>query len=120
MSFASPVRYLVALAAVAVPCGVCAAQAYLGFTVSAETDGFFSAALKKVTVTGVVRDAPAGQAGLLAGDDVESVNDVPVAGTRGSRIMDRVHAVQPGGHLQLKVLRGGVGYLIDIVGGAPK
>jgi S1-C subfamily serine protease len=117
LSFA---RVLLALAAVAVSCGVLGAQGRLGFTVSAQTDGFFSTTLTKVTVTAVVPDAPAGLAGLLVGDDVESVNDVPIAGTGGSRIMDLVQAVQPGEHLRLKVLRGGARHLIDIVGGPPK
>jgi S1-C subfamily serine protease len=64
--------------------------------------------------------APAEQAGLQAGDDVQSINDVPIAGADGSKIMDMVHAVQPGEHLRLKVLRGGVEHLVDIVGGAAK
>lgn len=120
MSSTSSARNLLVLAAVAVSCSVYAAQGRLGFAVSAETDGLFSTTLKKIRITSVVHDAPAEQAGLREGDDVESVNDVPVAGTSGPRIMDMVHAVQPGQHLQLKVLRGGVEHLVDIVAGAPK
>ncbi len=116
----SSARYLLALAAIAVSIGAHAAQGRLGFAVSAETDGLFSTTLKKIRITSVVHDAPAEQAGLREGDDVEAVNDVPVAGTSGSKIMDIVHAVQPGDHLRLKVLRGGVEHLVDIVGGPPK
>jgi C-terminal processing protease CtpA/Prc len=120
MSSTSFFRRLAALAAIAVSCGAFAAQGRLGFSVAAETDGFFSSTLKSVRITAVVPGAPAEQAGLMAGDDVRSVDDVPVAGTNGSRIMDIVHAVQPGQHIRLKVSRGGVDHLIDIVGGEPK
>ncbi len=80
----------------------------------------FSTTLKDVKITAVVAGAPAEQAGLLAGDDVESVNDVPIIGTSGSTIMDMIHAVQPGQHIRLKIRRAGAEHLIDIVGGAPK
>jgi putative serine protease PepD len=115
--FAKP---LLALAAIAAACSVHAAQARLGFAVSAETDGFFSTTLKQVKITSVVPGAPAEQAGLQAGDEVEAVNDVQVAGASGSKIMDMVHAVQPGDHLRLKVRRGGAERMIDIVGAAAK
>ena len=91
MSNAFTVRTLAALAAVALSFGAFAAQARLGFAVAASTDGF-----------------------------IESINDVRIAGADGSKIMDMVHAVQPGGHLKLTVLRGGVEHVVDIVGGAAK
>jgi C-terminal processing protease CtpA/Prc len=116
----SSVRYILALAAIAVSASVYAVQGHLGFAVSAETDGFLSTTLKKVKITAVTPGAPAEQAGLLVGDDVESINDIPILGTSGSKIMDMVHAVQPGDHLRLKVLRSGAEHLIDIVGGSPK
>jgi hypothetical protein len=117
MPFLFSARYLCALTAIAVSCS---AQGRMGFSIAAETDGMFSTTLKAVKISAVVHDAPAEQAGLLAGDDVESVNDVPVAGTSGPKIMDMVHAVQPGEHLRLKVKRGGAEHLIDIVAGAAK
>jgi C-terminal processing protease CtpA/Prc len=120
MTFASLIRTLVVTAAAALSFAAVAASAHLGFAVSAETDGFFSTTLKHVKITDVTAGSPAEQAGLVAGDDVESVNDVPIAGTSGSKIMDLVHAVQPGDHLRLKVLRGGTEHLVDIVGGPPK
>jgi C-terminal processing protease CtpA/Prc len=120
MTFTSSVRTFLALATLAASCAAYAAQGLLGFAVSAETDGFFSTTLKKVKISAVVHGAPAEHAGLLVGDEVESVNDVPIAGTSGSKIMDMVHAIQPGEHLRLKVLRDGVERLVDIVAGAPK
>ena len=120
MSPLPSLRRLAALAAVAVSSAAFAAQGRLGFSVAAETDGFFSSTLKSVRITAVVPGAPAEQAGLMAGDDVRAVDDVPVAGTSGSRIMDIVHAVQPGQHIRLKVSRAGVEHVIDIVGGEPK
>lgn len=119
MIFAPDIRRTLALAALAASFSVCAAPARLGFSVSAETDGFLSSTLKQVKVTAVVPGAPADKAGLLVGDAVESVNDVAVVGANGSRIMDMVHAVQPGGHLRLKVRRGDAENLVDIVGGTP-
>lgn len=116
----SSARYLLALAVIAVSCGAYAAQARLGFSVSVETDGFLSTTLKQVKITAVVAGAPAEQAGLLVGDDVEAINDVPIVGTSGSRIMDMVHAVQPGEHIRVKIRRGGAEHLVDIVGGPPK
>jgi len=120
MSSISSSRLLLAMAAIAVSFGAHAAQARLGFSVSAQTDGFLSTTLKQVKITAVAPGAPAEQAGLQVGDDVESVNDVPIIGTSGSRIMDMVHAVQPGEHIRLKVRRSGAEHLVDIVGGAPK
>ena len=116
----SPARSLLLLAIMATSLGAYAAQGRLGFAVSVETDGFFSSTLKKVKITAVSTGAPAEQAGLLVGDDVESIDDVPIPGANGSKIMDRVHAVQPGEHLRLKVLRGGAEHVIDIVAGTPK
>jgi len=113
-------RCLLVLAIMAVSVSVNAAQGRLGFSVSAETDGFLSSTLKKVKITAVSTGAPAEQAGLQVGDDVESMNDIPIPGASGSKIMDMVHAVQPGEHLRLKVLRGGAEHVIDIVAGAPK
>ena len=120
MSTAFTVRSLAALTAVAISFSAFAAQGRLGFSVAVATDGFFSKTLKQVKIASVAPGAPAEQAGLQAGDDVESINDVLIAGADGSKIMDMVHAVQPGDHLKLKVLRGGVEHVVDIVGGAAK
>ena len=116
----SSVRSVLVLAMMAVSVSVYAAQGRLGFSVSVQTDGFFSSTLKNVTITAVSTGAPAEQAGLQVGDDVESINDIAIPGASGSKIMDMVHAVQPGEHLRLKVLRGGAEHAIDIVAGAPK
>lgn len=120
MSSLRSVRFLVALAAVVASFSASAVQGRLGFSVAVETDGFFSSTLKQVKITAVTAGAPAEQAGLLVGDSVESINDVAIVGTSGTKVMDMVHAVQPGEHLRLKVLRGGAEHLVDIVGGAPK
>ncbi len=119
MTIAS-VRKFLALTAIAVSFSAYAAHASLGFSVSVATDGFFSSTLKQVKITAVVPGGPAEAAGLLTGDDVESVNEVAVIGTSGSKIMDIVHAVQPGEHLLLKVHRNGTDHLVDIVGGSSK
>ena len=114
----SPLRGFAALAILAASFAAHAAQGRLGFAVAAETDGTFSHTLKSVKITAVTAGAPADQAGLQVGDDVESVNDVPIVGTSGSKIMDIVHAVKPGDHIRFKVLRKGSEKVIDIVGGA--
>ena len=106
------------LAAAVVSFAAFAAPARLGFSVSVETDGFFSKTLKQVKIASVVAGAPAEQAGLRVGDDVVSINDTPIAGTSGPKVMDIVHGVQPGEHLKLKVLRDGAPRVVDIVGGA--
>lgn len=120
MSLLASTRPLLALALIATSFAAAAAQARLGFAVSAETDGFFSTTLKQVKIKSVVPGAPADKAGLMAGDEVEAVDDVPVAGANGTKIMDIVHAVQPGQHLRLKVRRAGAEQMVDIVGGAPQ
>ena len=114
----SPLRGFAALAILAASFAAHAAQGRLGFSVAVETDGMFSSTLKSVKIAKVAAGAPAEQAGLQVGDDVESVNDVPVVGTSGSKIMDIVHAVKPGDHIRFKVLRKGSEKVIDIVGGA--
>ncbi len=120
MSSLRSVRSLVALAAVVASCSAFAVQGRLGFSVAVETDGFFSSTLKQVKITAVTAGAPAEQAGLRVGDSVESINDVAIVGASGTKIMDIVHAVQPGEHLRMKVLRDGAGRVVDIVGGAPQ
>jgi C-terminal processing protease CtpA/Prc len=120
MSSSRLARRFLVLAAIAASTSAFAAQGRLGFSVSVETDGFFSTTLKQVKITDVVKGAPAEQAGLLTGDEVEAVNDVQVAGTSGSKIMDMVHAVQPGDHLRLKVRRQGEEHLFDIIAGESK
>ncbi len=117
MSTPSPVRTLLALAALVASFAAQAAPGRLGFGVSAETDGLFSRTLKHITIKSVVAGAPAEQAGLRAGDEVESINDVVVAGADGSHIMDIVKGTQPGQHLRLKVLRGGAEQVVDITAG---
>ena len=118
MTLSRSSRFLLLLAAIVVSFAAVAASARLGFSVSAETDGFFSKTLKQVRIASVVAGSPAEQAGLKVGDDVVSINDTPIAGTSGPKIMDIVHGVQPGEHLRLKVLRQGAERLVDIVGGA--
>jgi C-terminal processing protease CtpA/Prc len=120
MLHAYAVRYVLVPAIMAVSVSVYAAQGRLGFSASVQTEGFLSSTLKTVKITAVSAGAPAEQAGLQVGDDVESINDIPIAGASGSKIMDMVHAVQPGEHLRLKVLRGGAEHPIDIVAGVPK
>jgi C-terminal processing protease CtpA/Prc len=118
MKLARSSRFFLLLAAAVVSSAAGAASARLGFSVAVETDGFFSKTLKQVKIASVVAGAPAEQAGLRAGDEVVSINDTPIAGASGPRIMDIVHGVQPGGHLKLKVLRTGAERVVDIVGGA--
>jgi len=117
MTFARSIKCLLLLAAAGLPFAASAAQGRLGLSVSVETDGFFSKTLKQVKITAVTHGAPAEQAGLQAGDDVEAINDTPIAGASGPAIMDIVHGVKPGDHLRMKVKRGGAEKVIDIVAG---
>ena len=112
-----PAHVLLAIAVSTLSFGAQAASGRLGFSVAAETDGMFSRTLKHVTIKTVIAGAPAEQAGLKAGDDVEAINDVVIAGANGSHIMDLVKGTQPGQHLRLKVLRGGVEQVVDITAG---
>ena len=118
MTFARSTKTLLLLAAASFSFAASAAQGRLGFSVSVETDGFFSKTLKQVKITAVTHGAPAEQAGLQVGDDVEAINDTPIAGTSGPKVMDIVHGVQPGDHLRMKVLRNGAEKVIDLVAGA--
>ena len=108
---------LLFVAALALSVGAHAAQGRLGFTTEVEADGFFSTTLKRITITAVVAGAPAQQAGLQAGDEVEAVNDLPVPGTSGLRVKEIVEATKPGDHLRLKVRRADGEHLVDIVAG---
>jgi C-terminal processing protease CtpA/Prc len=120
MSLMSSSRALFLLAAVVASSSVLAAQGRLGFAVAADTDGIFSKTLKSIKITAVSPGAPAEQAGLRVGDDVEAINDVVIVGANGSQVMDIVHGVQPGQHLRLKVKHDGAERLVDIVAGAAK
>jgi len=108
-----------------VPCIalLCAAAAHaagkpvIGMSVSVETDGLFSTTLKKLTVTAVKPGAPAEKAGLLAGDEIVAANDIPVAGTPGSKLSGLMENAKPGDHLKLRVHRASGEQLVDIVVG---
>jgi C-terminal processing protease CtpA/Prc len=89
----------------------------IGFSLSVETDGFFSTTLKKVTITGVKPGLPADKAGLQAGDEVVAANDIPIAGTPGSKLSGLMDSVKPGDHLRLRVHRGSGEQVVDIVVG---
>ena len=117
MSLRSTTRSLVLLAAAAICASAFAEQGRLGFSVAADTDGMFSRTLKSLRITAVAAGAPAEQAGLKAGDEIETLNDVTIAGADGGKLMDIVHGIQPGQHLRLKVRRDGAERPIDIVAG---
>jgi C-terminal processing protease CtpA/Prc len=110
-------RSVLAVAVLVASFAAQAAQGRLGFSVAVETDGLFSRTLKHITIKSIVPGAPAEQAGLRAGDEVEAINDVVVAGANGSSVMDIVKGTQPGQHLRLKVLRGGAEQVVDITAG---
>ena len=94
-----------------------AGKPVIGMSVSVETDGFFSTTLKKLTVTAVKPGAPAEKAGLLAGDEIVAANDIPVAGTPGSKLSGLMENAKPGDHLKLRVHRATGEQLVDIVVG---
>jgi C-terminal processing protease CtpA/Prc len=94
-----------------------AGKPVIGMSVSVETDGFFSTTLKKLTVTAVKPGAPAEKAGLLAGDEIVAANDIPVAGTPGSKLSGLMESAKPGDHLKLRVHRASGEQLVDIVVG---
>jgi C-terminal processing protease CtpA/Prc len=110
-------RALLFIAALALSVAAHAAQGRLGFKTEVETDGFFSTTLKRITIVSVVAGAPAQQAGLQAGDEVETINDLPVVGTSGLRVKEIVEATKPGDHLRLKVRRADGEHVVDIVAG---
>lgn len=89
----------------------------IGISLSIETDGFFSTTLKKVTITAVKPGAPAEKAGLQVGDEVVAANDIPIAGTPGSKLSGVMENAKPGDHLKLRVHRGSGEQVVDIVVG---
>ena len=89
----------------------------IGFSLSVETDGFFSTTLKKVTITGVKPGLPAEKAGLQAGDEIVAANDIPVVGTPGGKLSALMDNVKPGDHLKLRVHRGSGEQMVDILVG---
>lgn len=114
-----PTRKLVALACVALlaTAAHAAGKPLIGISLSIETDGFFSTTLKKVTITAVKPGAPAEKAGLQVGDDVIAANDIPIAGTPGSKLSGLMENAKPGDHLKLRVHRGSDEQVVDIVVG---
>jgi S1-C subfamily serine protease len=94
-----------------------AGKPVIGISFSIETDGFFSTTLKKVTVTSVKPGLPAEKAGVQAGDEVVAANDIPIAGTPGSKLQGVLENAKPGDHLKLRVHRGSGDQVIDIVVG---
>ena len=115
-----PARRLL-LAFSALLLSVSAAQAagkpVIGMSLAVETDGFFSTTLKKVTITAVKPGMPAEKAGLMVGDEVVAANDIPIAGTPGSKLSGVMENAKPGEHLRLRVHRGADEKLVDITVG---
>ena len=89
----------------------------IGLSLSVETDGMFSTTLKKVTITAVKPGLPAEKAGLLVGDDVVAANDIPIAGTPGSKLSGLMENARPGDHLKLRVHRASGDQVVDILVG---
>ena len=89
----------------------------IGFSLAVESDGFFSTTLKKLTITAVKPGLPAEKAGLQVGDEIVAADDIPVAGTPGSKFSALMDGVKPGDHLKLRVHRGSGEQLVDIVVG---
>jgi C-terminal processing protease CtpA/Prc len=94
-----------------------AGKPVIGISLSIETDGFFSTTLKKVIVTAVKAGLPAEKAGVLAGDEIVAANDIPIAGTPGSRLKSLMEDAKPGDHLKLRVHRGSADQVCDVVVG---
>lgn len=94
-----------------------AGKPVIGISLSIETDGFFSTTLKKVTVTAVKPGLPAEKAGVQAGDEIVAANDIPIAGTPGSKLKGVMEDAKPGDHLKLRVHRGSGEQVCDIVVG---
>jgi C-terminal processing protease CtpA/Prc len=113
-------RPLLFVAALALSVAAHAAHGRLGFSTEVETNGFLSTTLKRITIVSVVAGSPAQQAGLLAGDDVEAVNDLTVAGASGLRVKDIVESTKPGDHLRLKVRRADGEHVVDMVAAPPE
>lgn len=94
-----------------------AGKPVIGISFSIETDGFFSTTLKKVTVSAVKPGLPAEKAGVQAGDEIVSANDIPIAGTPGGKLKDVLEGAKPGDHLKLRVHRGNAEQVFDVVVG---
>jgi len=72
-----------------------------------------------VVIAGVLRDGPAGQAGLRVGDIVRAIENVRVADTTAMLAM--IAALPPGHTATLDVLRGGKGIAVEVrVGVRPR
>ena len=110
-------RFALCIALLCATAAQAAGKPVIGMSVSVETDGLFSTTLKKLTVTAVKPGAPAEKAGLLAGDEIVAANDIPVAGTPGSKLSGLMENAKPGDHLKLRVHRGTGEQLVDIVVG---
>jgi C-terminal processing protease CtpA/Prc len=115
----TPARQFAALVATALVATAAhaAGKPLIGISLSIETDGFFSTTLRKVTITAVKPGAPAEKAGLQVGDDVIAANDIPIAGTPGSKLSGLMNDAKPGDHLKLRVHRGSGEQVVDIVVG---
>lgn len=55
---------------------------YFGFALNAETQGFFSPTITRLTIDKVLPGTPAERAGIRAGDRIVEVEGKPVAGSK--------------------------------------
>jgi|SRR5579871_1740129 len=100
----------VMLAVAAAPRPVAAADApkgWFGLVLSIDGDGsWFRPALRSVTVESVAHASPAEAAGVAAGDQVEAVDGITVAGAKADAVRSALRK-SPGDRLRLKVRHGG-------------
>lgn len=86
---------------------ICAANAadpvgWFGLSLDVDVEGYLNPTLRAVKVTGVVAGSPASSQGILAGDEVVSVNELRIAGGRARQIQAAM-AKAPGETLRMQL-----------------
>ena len=79
------IRRLVAVATLALSQAVFAAEAKLGLSIGVDGEGFvFNPVVNRISVTGVAPNSLAAQAGIVAGDEITSIEGQLVKGKRAN------------------------------------
>ncbi|MEM0058249.1 MAG: trypsin-like peptidase domain-containing protein [Candidatus Bathyarchaeia archaeon] len=86
----------------------------IGLSLTREISSYYGIPLTEgVLVTRVVEGSPADEAGIVSGDIILAMNNVPI--TRVEKLLSEIHKREAGEKVDLIIYRGGLKYSVEVV-----